>query len=168
MRTRVVFAATCAIAVALLAFGYYLQYGRGLEPCPLCIVQRWFFIGIAVVALVAGLHGASRLGTRVYAVLLLLPGTGGAATAGRQVWLQHLPPDRLPECGPGLDYMLEFYPLPRVLDMLFKGSGECAEVAWSFLGLSIAEWALVWFAVAILVAVLLIVRPQPVGRVAAG
>jgi disulfide bond formation protein DsbB len=153
------FAGACAFAVALLAFGYYLQYGRGVEPCPLCIVQRWFFIGIAVVALVASLHGAGRFGTRAYAALVLLLGAGGAATAGRQVWLQHLPPDRVPECGPGIEYMLEFYPLPRVLDMLFKGSGECAEVAWSFLRLSIAEWALLWFVAAIVLAAVLIVRP---------
>jgi disulfide bond formation protein DsbB len=78
----------------------------------------------------------------------------GAAVAGRQVWLQYLPPDQVPECGPGLEYMLEVYPLGETLAKILKGTGDCAEVDWTFLELSIAEWALISFIVLAAVSVL--------------
>lgn len=129
----------------LLSFGVYLQFNNGLEPCPLCIVQRIFFAAIGVVALIAALHGPKRTGHVIYGVALCLLAVGGAIVAGRQVWLQHLPPEQVPECGPGLDYLLEVYPPSDVLSKIFEASGDCAEVAWRFLGLSIPEWALAMF-----------------------
>ena len=130
---------------ALLGFGFYLQYGKGLEPCPLCLVQRGFFIVVMAVCIVAALHAPRRTGTSVYGAVAGLFALGGAAVAGRQVWLQHLPPDKVPACGPDLYFMMENFPLSRTLRTLLSGTGECAAVDWTFLRLSIAEWSLLWF-----------------------
>ena len=142
MPSRTVFAAGAVACALLLGFGYFLQYGRGLEPCPLCLVQRGFFYAFGGVCLIAALHGRGRV---AYALLAALFALGGAATAGRQVWLQHLPPDKVPQCGPDLFFMMENFPLSRTLQTLVSGTGECAAVDWTFLRLSIAEWSLLWF-----------------------
>lgn len=136
-------ALACAL---LLAFGFYLQYGQGLQPCPLCLVQRGFFMAVMAMCLVAALHRPGRLGTLIYALAAAAFSLGGAAVAGRQVWLQHLPPDKVPQCGPDLFFMMENFPLARTLKTLVSGTGECAAVDWTFLRLSIAEWSLLWFA----------------------
>jgi disulfide bond formation protein DsbB len=140
------FALGALVCALLLGFGFFLQYGEGLEPCPLCLVQRGFFIAVMAVCLVAALHRPRRRGTVVYASLAGLFALGGAAVAARQVWLQHLPPDKVPQCGPDLYFMMENFPLSRTLRTLFSGTGECAAVDWTFLRLSIAEWSLLWFA----------------------
>ena len=133
------------ICGALLGFGLYLEHGKGLEPCPLCVFQRIAFISIAMIALIAALHGPDRMAVWFYNGLISLAALIGGGIATRQVWLQHLPAGQVPECGPGLDYMLETFPLGQALQMILSGSGECAEVGWSFLGFSIAEWSLLWF-----------------------
>lgn len=150
----VIFLACCA----LLGFGYYLQYVRHIDPCPLCMVQRLFFLATGLTALVAAMHGPGVTGARVYAAFVILWGIGGGATAARQVWLQHLPADRVPECGPGLEFILQVYPLLDALEKIVKGSGECAEVVWTFLSLSIPEWALIWFSIVVLAAATLWVK----------
>ena len=142
---RLAFALPAVVCAALLGFGYYLQYARGLDPCPLCLVQRGFFYAVMAISLLGALHGPGRVGTVLWSILLFLFAAGGAATAGRQVWLQHLPPDKVPACGPDLFYMLQTFPLGRTIEKLFTGTGQCAEVKWRFLGLSIAEWSLAWF-----------------------
>jgi disulfide bond formation protein DsbB len=124
----------------------YLQHGENLEPCPLCILQRYAFVAIGLIALVGTLHGPARIGQRVYGALIAAFAGVGAAIAGRQTWLQHNPPTVL-DCGPDLGYMLDAFPLSQVLPKLFRGEGDCAKVVWQFLGLSIPEWALVWFAI---------------------
>lgn len=139
------FALAALVCAALLAFGFYLQYGQGLEPCPLCLIQRGFFMAVLAVCVAAALHSPGRRGTIAYGVLAGLFALGGAATAARQVWLQHLPPDQVPQCGPDLYFMMENFPLSRTLRTLISGTGECAAVDWTFLGLSIAEWSLAWF-----------------------
>jgi disulfide bond formation protein DsbB len=131
--------------MALLGFGYYLQYARGLEPCPLCLLQRGFFYALLVIFLIAALQGPRGRGRLVYGGLAALFAVGGAAVASRQVWLQHLPKDKVPQCGPDLFFMLENFPLSQALQKLVAGTGECAVVDWTFLGLSIAEWSLAWF-----------------------
>jgi disulfide bond formation protein DsbB len=136
--------------VVLIGIALYFQHGLGLEPCPLCILQRVAVMGIGLVLLVAAVHNPAGWGRRVYAGLAALVALAGLATAGRNVWLQHLPADKVPDCGPGLDYMLEAFPLSRTLEMVFKGSGECAEIKWSFLGFSIPEWMLLVFSVYLL------------------
>ena len=147
MSSRSAFALPLALCALLLGYGYYLQHAQGLEPCPLCLVQRGFFYAVALVCLIAAAHGPRRLGVAVYGVLGALLALGGAATASRQVWLQHLPADKVPQCGPDLFFMLENLPLSRTLEKLVQGSGECAAVDWKFLGLSIAGWSLVWFVI---------------------
>lgn len=143
---RLGFALGFAVCAALLGVGYYLQYVDGLEPCPLCMVQRLAFFAVGAVFLVAALHGPRRTGAIAYGVSAFVIAALGAAVAARHVWLQHLPKHLVPECGPGLDYMLKKFPLADVFSKVLKGSGECAEAGWTFLGLTIAGWSLAWFA----------------------
>ena len=143
---RYLFLLAALACAGLMAFALYLQQVLNLEPCPLCIFQRVCVMAIGAVALMAALHNPGRLGRRLYAGLLGLLAIGGAALAGRQVWLQHLPADQVPECGPGLEYMLEAFPLNQTLQLVLRGSGECAKVDWTLLGFSIAEWMLIVFA----------------------
>jgi disulfide bond formation protein DsbB len=110
-------------------------------------LQRLGIIAVGLLFLLAALHHPERLGARVYAVAIALAAIAGGAVAARHVWLQHLPPDQVPECGPGLEYMLEAFPLADALKMVLTGSGECAEVDWTFLGLSMPAWVLIWFVI---------------------
>lgn len=135
-----------AVAVAgLFGFGLYLQYVLRLQPCPLCMIQRVIFIAIGVLFLIAALHNAKQVGARVYSILIALVSLGGVAVASRHIWLQNLPKDQVPACGPGLDYMLKNFPLSEVWQELLHGSGDCAEKVWSFLFLGIPEWSLVGY-----------------------
>ena len=129
----------------LLAIGLYLEHAMGLEPCPLCIVQRIAFILIGLVALLAFLHAPKERGAKVYAGLNLLFAVLGGATAGRQIWLQTLPADQLPACLPSLEYMLEAFPFQDIVRAVLHGTADCAEVTWTFLTLSIPEWSLLAF-----------------------
>jgi len=142
------------MGTALLYFQTYLQ----LEPCPLCIFQRVVVMAIAAVLLVAAIHNPAGWGVRAYGALVTLVAAVGAGIAGRHVWLQGLPPDQVPECGPGLEYILDVFPVGEALRMVLHGSGECAEVLWRFLGLSIPGWTLVAFSGFILYGLLILVR----------
>jgi len=137
---------------SLLGYGYYLQFVKYLDPCPLCITQRFFYYGIGIAAIIGMVTARSWGAQRFIGFLAGASAVGGLVTAGRQVWLQHLPADQVPECGPGLEFWLENMPFLRTLELLFKGDGNCAEVHWRFLGLSIAEWSLAWFVIFALVA----------------
>jgi protein dithiol:quinone oxidoreductase len=145
LKPRMIFALMFLACAGLIGFGLYLQYAKGLEPCPLCILQRYAFVAIGLVALVATLHNPGKAGQAIYSCLSALFALGGLIVAGRHVWLEHLPKAQVPACGPGLDFILDAFPLSKALPMIFKGSGECADVAWRFLSLSISEWAFVWF-----------------------
>ena len=134
-----------AICASLLAYAYYLQFGGGLDPCPLCIFQRIGMIALGAAFLVAAIHNPGGGARRIYSVVIAVTALTGASVAGRHVWLQQLPPDQVPACGPDLDYMLEALPLAEVVKRVFTAAGECAEVAWTFLGLSMPAWVLVWF-----------------------
>lgn len=152
-------AAGALACVGLLAYAYYLQYVEGQDPCPLCLLQRGFYYLLIVVFAIAAVHAPQGRRARVgYGVLAFLAAGGGAGVATRQVYLQHLPPDQVPACGPDLFYMVENLPVARTLQLLFRGSGQCAEVHWRFLGLSIAEWSLVCFLGFAALAVLLALR----------
>ena len=142
---RLGYLAGLLICGALFAFALYLQYYEYQNPCPLCILQRIAFIAMMVVFLAGIIHGPRRTGAIAYSTLLVIIAAIGAGIATRHVWLQHLPKDQVPECGPGLEYMLNKFPLAQALEKVFRGSGECAEVGWTFLTLSIAEWSLAWF-----------------------
>lgn len=145
INTRIIYLSVFLVCCSLLGFGLYLEYAVELEPCPLCVFQRIAYICIALVSLVAAIHGPKNIANRIYSGLILLAALTGGGIAARQVWLQHLPPEKVPECGPGLEYMLDTFPLGQALKMILSGSGECAKVDWTFLGLSIAEWSLIWF-----------------------
>ena len=130
--------------IGLLAFGMYLQHVVGLEPCPMCIVQRYALILVAIVAgVAASLSGAK--GRRVGVVLMGLLALGGAFVAARQSFLQWYPPEVL-SCGRDFYGMIESFPLKRAIPMIFKGSGDCSAIDWTFLGLSIANWSFLCFA----------------------
>ena len=130
---------------ALIAFALYLQYQQGEDPCPLCIFQRVAVIATGLVFLLAALHGPGNRGARGYAALLLLTTGVGGAIAARHVWIQHLPKDQVPACGPGLSYLIDTFPLVDMLRKVLTGSGECATIGWTFLTLSIPEWTLLCF-----------------------
>lgn len=133
------------ISGGLILYALYLQYYEYQNPCPLCILQRVVYFALMGIFLLAALHGPRRTGAVVYSTLLVLVSLVGVGIASRHVWLQHLPKDKVPECGPGLAYILDRFPLLNAFEKIFRGSGECAEVGWRLLGLSVAEWSLVWF-----------------------
>ena len=138
-------AAGIAAITGLMAYALYAEHVLGLEACPLCIFQRMAFIALAFVFIVAALHAPRSSGARVYAVLGLLAAGTGAGIAARHFYIQNLPADRVPACGPGLDYIMDAFPLLDALELVFTGSGECAVVNWSFLGLSMPGWTFLWF-----------------------
>lgn len=133
-----------AVCCGLMGFALFAQHVLLLDPCPLCVLQRVAVIALGFLFLVAALHNPSGGGRIVYAVLTGVVALAGAGVAGWHARLQRLPPDEVPACGPGLDYMLDNFPLTDTLKMVFSGSGECAEIAWQFLGLSMPGWVLVW------------------------
>lgn len=142
--------------IGLMSYAIYAERVLYLDPCPLCITQRLFYIGIGLMALLGLVFIRSVWVQRSAGVLMALSALGGIVTASRQVWLQHLPPDQVPECGPGLAYWLENEPWLQTLSLLFKGDGNCAEIDWTFMGFSMAEWSLAWFVLFLAVAVLLL------------
>jgi protein dithiol:quinone oxidoreductase len=131
--------------VGLLAAAYYFQYVVKLEPCPLCISQRIGIFLTGLTFLCAALHNPGRTGTRRYAILGTLIALCGGAVSVRHIWIQHLPPDKVPECGPGLDYVLNNFPLSETIKLMLTGTGDCAEVNWTLLGLSMPAWTLIAF-----------------------
>jgi disulfide bond formation protein DsbB len=164
LTSRLFYIALFIICLSLLGFGLYLEHVKGLEPCPLCAFQRLSYIAIAVVALIAAIHNPMGIFRIIYNILLIIFSLIGVAIAGRQTWLQHLPPELVPECGPGLEYMLEVFPFGQALKMVFSGSGECAEIQWQFIGLSIPEWSLVCFSSITIVTILATFMLKPERR----
>ena len=130
---------------ALLGFALYHQYVDYLDPCPLCIFQRLVFFWMAVFALLAAIHNPGQTGQRIYAWFVVAGAGLGALIAGRHIWLQNLPAGEVPECGPSLGYMLENFPLADVLTTVLHGSGSCAEVKWTFIGMSMPMWTFAWY-----------------------
>lgn len=150
---RIVFCAIAAICASLLAYGiYYLQEELGLEPCPMCILQRYALIAAGVTALVAAIHGPRAWGLKVYSGLIVLFSIAGAGVAARHSYLQHFPP-KVETCGSDLDFLVSNFPLVQALPKIFAGTGSCSKVDWKFIGLSIPEWTLAWFAVFAAVAI---------------
>ncbi|MDQ3261631.1 MAG: disulfide bond formation protein B [Pseudomonadota bacterium] len=153
LNRRVVYLSGFIACAGLIAFALYLQHKLGEDPCALCIFQRVAVGVLGLVFLIAALHNPRAIGNRIYAGLGLVVAAIGGAIAGRHVWLQHLPKDQVPECGPGLNYLLETQPWMQVLGNVLKGSGECAEVGWRFMNLSIPEWTLICFVLLGMVAI---------------
>ena len=138
---------------------FYLQRHLGLSPCPLCIFQRVGLIVMGGFALISALFNPKSKVIRLLLWLGSLVGIGWAtAVAARHVWLQHLPADQVPSCGPGLNYWLDTLPILQVFKEVFAGSGECASVDWTLMGLSIPEQSLILFSVLLIVHVLILMR----------
>lgn len=143
---RLVFFGLVVLAIVSMLFArLYLEEVLGLAACPLCMTQRVFVVLWGILALIAALHNPSGWGRRVYAALCGLAAVAGGAVAARHVWLQHLPEDQVPACGPSLEYMLETLPFSETLSLVLMGDGNCAETMWTFLGLSIPGQTLLLF-----------------------
>ncbi len=142
---RWLYLAGAVIVAGMFCTALYLQYVLRQDPCPLCMVQRVIFIAIGVLFFIAALHNAKQIGAKVYSALIAFTSLGGVAVASRHIWIQHLPKDQVPACGPGLDFMLQNFPMSEVLQELMHGSGECAAKGWTFLTLGIPEWSLVGY-----------------------
>jgi protein dithiol:quinone oxidoreductase len=143
---RAQFALGAAICAALLGFAMYVQFQLFIDPCPLCVLQRMVFIALGLVFLIGALHGpGGRLGRRVYGGLAAALAATGSGIAGWHVWLQMQPPSLTASCGMGWQGMVQTLPLHQAVIRAFSGSGDCAEVDWAFLGLSMPAWTLLWF-----------------------
>ena len=145
LSNRWLYLAGTLVIAAAFGMALYLQYVLHQEPCPLCMIQRFIFIAMLVLFAIATLHNPKRSGAKVYGALIALLALSGVSTAGRHIWLQHLPKDQVPACGPGLEYMLGNFPMAEVWQELMHGSGECAAKGWTFLGLGIPEWSLLLY-----------------------
>jgi disulfide bond formation protein DsbB len=145
-----------------MAFALYLEHVQGLEPCPLCVFQRVGLMGLGIISLVALIHNpSSAWGKRLYALLGSFSILWSAGVAARHVWLQNLPPDQVPSCGPGLNYLIDALPLKSVLAQVLTGSGECAVIDWTFLGQSLPVWSLVFFTILAVVSLWQLLRRYP-------
>ncbi|WP_395376891.1 disulfide bond formation protein B [Marinicella sp. W31] len=138
----------------LLGYAYYVEYVEYLYPCPLCILQRVVFAAIALLFLLALIKPVRGIGKTVFGVLNIIVGLIGVGIAGRHVWLQNLPPDEVPDCGPGLFMIMDNSPFFEGIATIFKGSGSCAEISWTFLGLSMPAWTLICYVVLIVFTIL--------------
>lgn len=134
--------------VGMMAYALFAEYVLLLMPCPLCVLQRMAVISLGIVFLVAAAHNPGQIGRRVYSVFILAAAGAGIGVAGRHVWLQHLPADEVPACGgAGFEYLMDTLPFREALSVIFTGSGECAEIDWQFVGLSMPAWVLISIAV---------------------
>lgn len=129
-----------------MAFVLYLQHFQGLEPCPMCVFQRVAMVAAGLAFLAGALHAPRGRGRWAYSGLAGLASLAGAGIAARHVWLQNLPPDQVPACGPTLEYLMDMLPISEVVTTILQGDGNCALIDWTFLGLSLPGWALVAFA----------------------
>lgn len=159
---RLIFLAIFIYSACLIGFGLILQHFGGYEPCPMCIMQRYAFVGISLIAMIAAIHNPSGFMRRLYAFLIFASSITGGSISVRQIWLQRYPPAET-VCGPDLSYMINNFPMGEALPMLFQGAGDCSK-ADPFLGLSIAEWALINFTLIGLVALWQMTRRTPERR----
>lgn len=146
-KPRFYFFAGFLFCAGLLSAALYFQFSGGLEPCPLCISQRIMVFAVALVMLAAVLHNPKRTGVKVYAILGFVMAVLGGSVSARHVWLQHLPAEEVPACGPGLEYMFQYFPLTETLKAMLSGTGDCAKVDWTLLGLSMPAWVLISFVI---------------------
>jgi protein dithiol:quinone oxidoreductase len=157
LTNRAAFAAMFLLCAVLIGVAMYMQEELGLEPCPMCILQRYAFIAIGIVALVAAIHGPGAAATKVYSALVVLLALAGGGTSMRHSYLQRFPSDTQ-SCGADLEFLVNNFSLAQAFPKIFAGTGECAKVQWRMLGLSIPEWAFVWFLVLAVLAIWLAIR----------
>ena len=144
----------------LIGYAAYSMKILGLEPCPLCITQQFFYSIVGITAFIAFNHNPRELISRFYAAIIFFASAAGIWVAGRQVWLQSLPEDEVPLCGPPLEYILEVFPFGDLLNALFIGDGNCAEISWQFLGLSMAGWSFIWFTLFLILSILIVLKSK--------
>ena len=156
-QTNVLIAIACAL---LIATALYMQYEMGMPPCPLCITQRIFIVVVGIFALLAAIHNPPALGRNVYGVLAIIAALVGAGVSLRHVWIQGLPEDLVPACGPDLAYMFDAFPLFDALRLLFQGDGNCADISWQLLGLSMPAWVAICYAGLIVVNIWQLLRAR--------
>lgn len=145
-------------SLVLIGIALYMQHVMGLTPCYLCITQRAFIIAIGLVALAGAIHSPGLSGRRVYAALTGVLAIAGGFFSSKQLWLQSLPADQVPACGPPVEYLFDAFSFSEALGMLFRGDGNCAEIQWTLFGLSIPGWTLLSFIAILLVALWLAFR----------
>ena len=161
---RSIYLATILFIVGLIGYAIYIEKTEYLIPCSLCLTQR-FFYGFVTIGAVLGLFVIRSRGWQMLSAAIYTIGAiGGVATAGRQVWLQHLPPEDVPECGLGIMYWLENEPFLNTVKLLFQGDGNCAEVDWTFLGFSMAEWSLLFFVTMLIIGLILLIKRPYIGH----
>jgi len=144
-KARIWFLLGALACLSLLSMGAYFQLSLGLEPCPLCISQRIAILLTGIIFLIAGLHGPGSVGINRYAILGTISALFGASISTRHIWLQHLPPEQVPECSPGISFMLQNFPLFDTVKLMLNGTGDCAKIDWTFLSFSMPVWTLIAF-----------------------
>ena len=148
------------IVGSLLGYAAYSMKILGLEPCTLCITQQFFYCLIGISSFVSFLQYPGVTISRVYSFFISLFAIAGIWISGRQIWLQGLPEDEVPLCGPPLEYIIDVFPFADVLNALFMGDGNCAEIPWQFLGLSMAGWSFIWFLVIFFLSVISLIKSR--------
>ena len=148
------------IVGSLLGYAAYSMKILGLEPCTLCITQQFFYFLIGISSFVSFLQNPGVTISRVYSFFISLFAIAVIWISGRQIWLQGLPEDEVPLCGPPLEYIIDVFPFADVLNALFMGDGNCAEIPWQFLGLSMAGWSFIWFLVIFFLSVISLIKSR--------
>jgi protein dithiol:quinone oxidoreductase len=151
------------LSLLVLAASFYLEYGLGLQPCPLCLMQRYMVVLIALTSFMAS-RWIALPKVRVVLGLQLFFSLAGMYFAGRQLWLQSLPTDKVPACMPSLDTLIHYFPWQDIARALFLGAGDCAEDSWTFAGVSLAGWCLLFFTVMFCVSAVLLYRQKGVTK----
>jgi len=159
-KPRLLFSLIFLGCAALLTTAIFISPFKDMNPCPMCMMQRVVFGALGVLALIAALHNPVYIGQKIYSVFLALISIGGASIAIRQLWLQSLPEDQVPACGPGIDYMIDVFPLLEVIEMSLRGTGDCAKVQWTLFNLSIPAWSLMAFIGIAVLAVFILFRKR--------
>lgn len=144
---RAQFLTGALVCIALLAYALYEQFQMGVEPCPKCIFQRVAFMAMAVFFIIGGLHSPrGAVGRRIYAALVAISAAVGAVVAVRHLIVQFSPKDPLMDgCGPGLNYLMDSFPIAEAIKKAFMATGDCGEIGWAFLGLTMPAWTLIWY-----------------------
>ena len=155
---RTVHSVTFLACAVLTGVALYMQYVMYLDPCPLCVVQRIAIIAAGISGLAAALHNPAGRGRWGYCIAVLAFALFGGGIAARHVYLQSLPADRIPECLPGIGFIIQNNPLVDALGIILAGTGECAETVWTMLGISIPGWTLIAFCVFAAAQVVVMIR----------
>ncbi len=157
---RILFLALFLGCSGLMAVGFFMQYQMGLEPCALCMTQRVFIVAVGLTALLAFAINPGLVGRRIFAVLGACFAVAGGSFSSRQLYLQSLPADQVPACGPSFSYLMDNFPIMEAVSVMLRGDGNCAEVSWTFLGVSIPGWTLVAFVGLVAINVWLFIRKE--------